>query len=148
MAHDFKKNPELWNSQMAIYYFDSPHKQIFEDFDAKVIKVIDGDTIRVTMPERAFSFPVRFIDTAAAEIKEGGETAQRFLESQILNKNVRILIDRNNRVGRYGRLLGKVLFNGVDMNEHMIMMGFSVPFENRKDGIVPDFSKELDKHFR
>ena len=33
MAHDFKKWPELRNSQMALYYFESPHRQITEDFD-------------------------------------------------------------------------------------------------------------------
>jgi len=47
MAHDFKKFPELTNNQMQIYYFESPHKQITEDFKARVVDVHDGDTIKV-----------------------------------------------------------------------------------------------------
>ena len=52
MAHDFKQFPELTNSQMVMYYFQSPHKQITEPFEAKVVKVTDGDTIRVLWAER------------------------------------------------------------------------------------------------
>ena len=47
MAHDFKNFPELTNRQMQVYYFESPHKQVTEDFRGRVIKVTDGDTIRV-----------------------------------------------------------------------------------------------------
>ena len=45
MPHDFKLFPELTNSQMQIYYWDSPHKQITKNFMAKVLRVKDGDTI-------------------------------------------------------------------------------------------------------
>ena len=37
MVHDFKAFPELTNSQMDLYYWDSPHKQITDDFDAVVV---------------------------------------------------------------------------------------------------------------
>ena len=40
MAHDFKLFPELTNAQMDLYYFESPHRQITEDFIGKVVKVI------------------------------------------------------------------------------------------------------------
>ena len=70
--HDFKTFPELTNSQMQIYYFQSPHKQIIEPFMAKVVKVTDGDTIRVLWDERDFTFPVRFAELAAPELDERG----------------------------------------------------------------------------
>jgi len=38
MEHDFKANPELTNAEMNTFYFESPHKQIVRDFDAKVCK--------------------------------------------------------------------------------------------------------------
>ena len=47
MAHDFKTFPELTNNKMEIYYFESPHRQILEDFEGEVVKVTDGDTIHV-----------------------------------------------------------------------------------------------------
>ncbi len=78
--HDFKRFPELTNSQMQIYYFESPHKQITEPFMAKVVKVTDGDTIRVTWAERDFNFPIRMAEIAAPELDErGGLDSQKFL---------------------------------------------------------------------
>ena len=72
MAHDFKKFPELTNNQMQIYYFESPHKQILENFEGEVVKVTDGDTIRVETDFRDFSFPIRFSNILAAELDEPG----------------------------------------------------------------------------
>ena len=82
MAHDFKRFPELTNSQMNLYYFDSPHKQITESFTAKVVKVTDGDTIRVKWDERDFTFPIRLSELAAPELNErGGVKAQRWMSN-------------------------------------------------------------------
>jgi len=129
MAHDFKKFPELTNNQMQIYYFDSPHKQITEDFTAKVVKVTDGDTIRVLWRERDFNFPVRFAYIAAPEIKEkGGKESQSWLEDQILGETVDILINPFNRVEKWGRIIGVVTFMGINLNQMSMDMGFSIPF--------------------
>ena len=68
MVHDFKLFPELTNSQMQFYYFDSPHRQITEDFWGEVVKITDGDTIHVKWSEREKPIRVRFIDTAAPEL--------------------------------------------------------------------------------
>ena len=64
MAHNFKLFPELTNNQMQFYYFESPHRQIIEDFRAKVVQVTDGDTIRVKWDERKFDFPTNFSSLA------------------------------------------------------------------------------------
>jgi hypothetical protein len=58
MAHDFKKFPELTDGQMLFYYNDSPHKQITQNFSAKCVRVIDGDTISVRVDFRDFEFPM------------------------------------------------------------------------------------------
>ena len=131
MPHDFKKFPELTNSQLDFYYFDSPHKQITEDFMAKVIKVTDGDTIRVETDFREFDFPIRFFNTASPEIDEdGGKESQRWLSNRILGKDVEVLMDEKNRVGKWGRLLGKIIFEGININQESIDRGFSIPFDN------------------
>jgi len=118
MAHDFKRFPELTNSQMGFYYLDSPHQQIMEDFWGKVVKVTDGDTIRIKTNFRDFHFPIRFSNILAAELNEkGGKESQSWLENQILNQEVEIIIDQKNRVGKWGRLLGKVRYKGLDMGE-------------------------------
>jgi len=135
MTHDFKRFPELSNSQMIHYYFESPHRQITDNFMAKVVKVTDGDTIRVTCDFRDFDFPIRFLNTDAPEIIEGEEGAvesQKWLENLILNQEVEILIDPQNRVEKWGRLLGEVLFSGININKQSILENFAVRFEDRE----------------
>lgn len=130
--HDFKRFPELTNSQMQIYYFQSPHKQITEPFLAKVVQVTDGDTIRVLWAERDFDFPVRMAEIAAAELDErGGLASQRFLSNEILDEEVEI-IPTKMRVEKWGRLLANVMFLGMDMSALSIDNGHAVSWENRE----------------
>ena len=130
--HDFKRFPELTNSQMDIYYFDSPHKQITEDFRAKVIKVTDGDTIRVEWNERDFNFPIRLANLAAPELnEEGGKQSQNFLEKEILGEDVDIILTKT-RVEKWGRLLAYVINRGLNMGEHSINFGHAVSWNERK----------------
>ncbi len=132
MAHDFKRFPELTNSQMAFYYFESPHKQIGENFSAKVVKVTDGDTIRVTTNFRDFDFPIRFMDTDAPEMNtREGRKSQAWLEKQILGKDVEIIINQQNRLGKWGRLLGEVLFQGLNYNKLSVLFNYAVKFDDR-----------------
>ena len=137
VPHDFKRFPELANSQMDFYYFDSPHKQITEDFTARVVRVIDGDTIRVDWFERDFDFPVRFLNTNATELGEGGIKSKKWLEGRILGEEVMILIDEKQRVGRWGRILGEIIFNGININQESIDLGFAVPFGQQ--AVIPKF---------
>lgn len=144
MMHDFKKFPELGNRQMEIYYFQSPHKQIIEDFKARVVKVTDGDTIRVTTDFRDFDFPVRLADISAPELnEEGGREGRDWLAERILGEEVEILIDMKNRISRWGRVLGHVIHQGVDMNEMIVNMGLAVSWEERPEAINPTFSEGL-----
>ncbi len=129
MAHDFKLFPELTNSQMQIYYFDSPHKQILEDFNGKVVDVHDGDTIKVKWSEREKPVVIRFIDTEAPELNEsGGRESQRWLEDMILNEDVDILIEPKLRVGKWGRIIGRIIHMGMDINRMSMETGHAVPF--------------------
>ncbi len=146
MGHDFNSYPELTNRQMDVYYFESPHKQITEDFTAKVVKVHDGDTITVETNFRDFTFPIRMAKIAAPELNEGGHQSQKWLEAQILGKEIEIQINPFNRVGKYGRLIGTIIYGGMNINELSIDMGESVPFENATSEI-PNFNKELGAVF-
>lgn len=141
MPHDFKEFPELANAQMDIYYFESPHKQIFEDFRAKVVKVTDGDTIRVRCDFRDFDFPIRFMGTNAPEMNEpNGKEVQQWLEILLLNEDIDIIINPKNRVDKWGRLLGKIYHAGVDLGEFMIQLGKSTTFEERHEAKVMDLN--------
>ena len=135
MAHDFKRYPELTNSQMSFYYFDSPHQQIAEDFDARVVKVSDGDTIRVTCDFRDFDFPIRFSNIMAAELSEGGHASRDHLKRLIEGALVEVIIDKAKRVGKWGRLLARIKHKGFDVGEQMIADGHAVGVWQEQMGI-------------
>ena len=144
MAHDFKRFPELTNSQMGFYYFDSPHQQIAEDFWARVVKVTDGDTIRVSVDFRDFDFPIRFSNILAAELNEkGGRESQSWLESQILGEEVEIVINPKNRVGKWGRRLGEVKHKGFDMGELSMQNQKSINLMEEQDPIPQLIIQEI-----
>ena len=127
--HNFKLFPELTNSQMEIHYFDSPHRQITEDFHGEVVKVTDGDTIHVKWSEREKPVVVRFIDTEAPELDErGGLESRAWLEKQIMGEYVRVQIEPKLRVGKWGRIIGRIIHFGIDINASSIDNGFAVPF--------------------
>ncbi len=144
MAHDFVNFPELRDDQLDFYYWESPHRQIFEDFSATCVKVHDGDTITLRWQERDFDFPLRFAEINANELSEGGEEARDFLKSLIENEEVDITIDRNNRVDKWGRLLGKVSHSGIDLGELLINEGHAQSFDQRNEGKIPNINKTLD----
>ncbi len=139
--HDFIKFPELTNRQIEEHQFDSPHPQITEDFLAEVIKVHDGDTIRLTTNFRDFDFPLRLLDIDAPELNEGGEVAGDWLRDMILNKTVQIRINRKNRVDKWGRLLGKIFHQGFDVGDVMLRQGLVKPFKFRKEGKLLNLDK-------
>jgi len=146
--HDFREFPELTNAQMTNYYWQSPHKQLFESFWARVIRVHDADTLIVRMPERDFDFPVRFSDTSARELKEtperdtshqlcaDGKSAQQWLEGRVLGKEVLVSLS-DSKVDKWGRLLGKVLFQGIDLGTELEWQGQALTWERRDDGKIP-----------
>lgn len=142
--HDYKKFPELTNKQLALYGWSSPHFQIVSDFWATVVKVIDGDTVSVEMPRRDFAFPIRLLETDAKELGEGGEDAKQWLKDKLEQKTVLVLIDPKNRVGKYGRLLGRILNNGLSVSEEMLHLGLAIPFGTKNLHELPNMSKELN----
>ena len=142
MPHDFALWPELTNNQMQLYYWESPHKQILDDFEATVVKVHDGDTITVICDFRDFNFPVRFLGTNAPELNEGGgKEAQKWLEGILLNEEVNILVDKKQRVGKWGRILGIIMHKGINVNEESMRTGRATSFEERDVGQLPDLNK-------
>lgn len=139
--HDFKKFPELTNKQLEELQFQSPHKQITEDFRATVVRVHDGDTITLRTGFRDFDFPLRFLDIDAPEMNMGGEVARDWLRNRILDEVVQILINFKNRVDKYGRLLGHVFHMGMDVGDEELRMGLAVPFDQRREAELPNLHK-------
>lgn len=142
--HNYEEFPELTNAQLSEFGFSSPHPQIVEDFDAVVVKVTDGDTITLRTEFRDFDFPLRLLGIDARELNEGGEEARDWLKTKILNADVRIQIDQNNRVGKYGRLLGNVIHNGMSVADEEINLGLAFPFGQKQEGQIPGLFPVFD----
>ena len=140
LDHDYKNFPELTNSQLEQFHFSSPHVQITDDFFAEVVKVHDGDTITLRVDFRDFDFPLRLLDIDAPEMSEGGEVTRDWLKNKILNQEVQVLIDPKNRVGKYGRLLGRIFYLGLDVGQEELYLGLAKPFGKKKEGEVKDLS--------
>jgi len=86
---------------------------------------------------------MRFLEIDAKELNAGGEETREWLKERIEGKRVQIKINRQNRVDKYGRLLGKVVHNGIDVGEEMLRRGLVGPFERRDEGKLPDLNKLL-----
>ncbi len=131
--HNFKLFPELTNNQLNIFYFESPHRQITEDFHGFVTKVTDGDTIHIKWNQREKPIVIRLVGIAAAEIKEkDGVKSQRWLENKVGGKEVEIVLDEE-RVGKWGRILGTVIQAGFNINYESLETGHSIPFEEDQE---------------
>ena len=141
VEHDFKEFPELTKRQLEEFGFTSPHPQIEEDFRATVVKVHDGDTVTLRTDFRDFDFPLRLLDIDAKELNEGGEEAAEFVRDRLEGEEVDIIMDRDRRVDKYGRLLGKILHRGLDLGTELMMIGLAVPFEQRGEDAIPKMEK-------
>lgn len=142
--HDYKKYPELTNKEIDEFGFSSPHKQYTENFIADVVEVHDGDTINLRTGDRDFDFSLRFAKVDTKELGSGGEEARDWLKGLIENKKVEIVIDKENRVDKYGRLLGDVMYAGQSVAEQMMHLGLALPFGSRNDGKIPAHQKDMD----
>lgn len=142
--HDYLSFPELTNKQISDFGFSSPHVQLTEDFSAEVVKVIDADTLSLHTQSRDFDFPLRFLGIDAPELSEGGHPARDWLHNRIHGQRVEIKIDKGNRVGKYGRLLGKVFFQGLDLGQEMLHLGLVSEFGKKDEGGLPEIELVFD----
>ena len=141
---DFKNHPELTDAQMAEFYWLSPHKQINEDFRARVVQVHDGDTITVQWDERDFDFPIRLALINAPELNERlGHSSGDWLRTLLLGEMVDIIINKKNRVDKYGRLIGEIFHRGMNINQVLVMMGRATPFWQQDEGQIPEIEERI-----
>lgn len=91
---------------------------------AEVLKVVDGDTLRVLLNgKREY---VRLVGIDAPELKRGGEKARNFL-AQLCPVGSTIYLEIFGR-DRYGRLLAEVYTeNGLDVNHALLKENLAVP---------------------
>lgn len=144
--HDWVNFPELRNDELDELLLVSPHFQIVMDFEALVVRVHDGDTVTLRIEERDFDFPLRFLSIDAPELSTGaqGEEAREFLKGLVEGREVYVKVDPLNRVEKFGRLLGDLIVDGLNVGETMVQLGYAFPFERRREGEIEDFDVSLE----
>ncbi|MCK4501310.1 thermonuclease family protein [Candidatus Babeliales bacterium] len=125
-------------------YFPSDHLQITSNFRATVVKVHDGDTVTLKSDFRVFNFPLRLANINAPEMNAGGAYARDWLKERVLGKEVDVLIDPQNRVGKYGRLIGEIFVDGSNVNDEMLRTYLVPKFGSINHRIEP-FDKILKR---
>ncbi|EGB15379.1 nuclease (SNase domain-containing protein) [Pseudodesulfovibrio mercurii] len=95
------------------------------DDTARLVKVLDGDSFRVTY--RGSTLEVRLIGVDAPEYRqEYSRKARDFTRDFCQGKGLRLEFDKDPR-DRYGRTLAYVYADGVMLNEALVRAGLAVP---------------------
>ncbi len=116
-----------------------------DQYEAKVIKVIDGDTVWVKSENKHIKIRLSYID--APELKQVfGIRSKNFLTELILDKNVQI---NANKKDRYNRHLGEIYIHNsnesIFVNAKMIKSGNAWVYKTYRDN---SYLKNLENYAR
>lgn len=103
------------------------------NYMAKVVKVVDGDTIDVEIDLgfdiwHKIRLRLAHIDAYEKSTDIGKEAAE-FLKVLLEGFFVEIYTEKTDKYGRY---LATVVLNGVNLNDQLISKGYAVPYEGGK----------------
>jgi endonuclease YncB( thermonuclease family) len=101
----------------------------YGDFNAQVVRIVDGDTIQV-IDSNGVNFKIRLLGIDTPELKQRfGYESSLSLKKIIDGKSV-IIISKPEKnkpytLGRYKRIIGKIILNGKDINLEMVQKGMA-----------------------
>ncbi len=112
----------------------------YDYIEGRVTRVADGDTLTVREKETNKKIKIRLLGIDAPELKmDGGHASQRHLENIIRsgNNQVRIYYLAKKKNDRYGRIIGKVVTNNIDVNRQMVLDGHAWFYRNYQKDVMP-----------
>ena len=126
------------------------------EYNCQVTRIVDGDTIDVILDlgfkilyksrVRLFGIDTPESRTRNKDEKARGKMASKFLEDSIAFGNVVIRTELKDSRGKFGRVLGTVVVDGVDINQAMCNAYLAVPyFGQSKDDIEAGHLKNRKK---
>jgi micrococcal nuclease len=87
----------------------------------KVVSIADGDTLTILVVEKTIKVRLAEIDTPDRG-QPYGQRAKKYLGQLTFGKEARVVeVDQD----RYGRLVGRVYVEGLDINAEMVRLGVS-----------------------
>ena len=104
------------------------------EYKAHVTKVYDGDTITCDIDLgfgihlKKQSIRLLYIDTpeVRGEEREQGLIVRDIVAEKILDKDI-IIRTSKDRKGKYGRWLGEIIVDGLNLNEWLLNNGHATP---------------------
>lgn len=115
----------------------------------KVTKVIDGDTIDVIIDMgfdilyksrvRLFGIDTPESRTRNLEEKKRGLISKKFLTDKIKSaKKLTIKTHKGSETGKFGRILGEVFADGINLNLQMCEDGYAVQYYGQNKSLVEE----------
>jgi endonuclease YncB( thermonuclease family) len=97
-----------------------------QEFTAKIIAVLDGDTVLVRRENGLVKIRLAEID-APEKAQTFGETSKHSLTGMVLGKQVKVI---SQAVDQYGRLVAHLSVDGWDVNAEQIRRGMAWEYSN------------------
>ena len=98
------------------------------ELTGKVVSVSDGDTLRVLVDEQQIKIRLGGIDAPESD-QPFGQASKRYLADAVAGQTVIVEFEKKDR---YGRVIGKVLLDGADMNLRQVEAGYAWWYEYYK----------------
>jgi endonuclease YncB( thermonuclease family) len=129
LANGHKQSQYLNSSQILIIHKVNNQKQ--QKFvDGKVIKIQDGDTFTMIF-DNGFEVKVRLNGIDSPEKKQPfSNIAKQTLAAMVFQKDVRVFYTSKDR---YGRVLGDVFVDDINVNHEMLRKGMAWHFVKYSD---------------
>ena len=126
------------------------------EYNCTVDRVVDGDTIDVVLDlgfsvlyksrVRLFGIDTPESRTRNKDEKARGKMASKYLEDAVTSGDVVIRTELKDSRGKFGRVLGTVVVDGVDINQAMCKAHLAVPyFGQSKDDVEASHMKNRKK---
>lgn len=97
-----------------------------QEFTAKVIAVLDGDTVLIKRASGLLKIRLAGID-APEKAQTFGEASKRSLSGMVLGKQVKIA---SQTMDQYGRMVAHLSVDGLDVNAEQIRRGMAWEYSN------------------
>lgn len=110
-------------------------------YSVTINRIIDGDTVVARLDLGLginITQNVRLVGIDAPELHtDEGKAARAWLCDHILYRVVNMDIDNHHSHDKYGRLLGVILVDKLNINQEMIRLGYAVAYNGGKRAVTP-----------
>ncbi len=98
-------------------------------YEGQVVKIADGDTLTLLVDSKQLKIRLSDIDTPERK-QPFGTRAKQALSDLAFGKQARVV---EVTVDRYGRIVGRVYADGVDVNQELVARGYAWVYRKYSD---------------